>query len=651
MAVYTETIKLEDQVSPAAKAAAGQTALLEKGLASANAQLVKASAIGDIKGFQKATRDAEALKIAISQIDPALTKEMQAAKLADTANAKMLETSKQASKDAVKAQAEKDKALVKSNALIKQGNAAVSEDMAAQGALLEGLAAGAVAVAAAVAVVVVAIGALIIKGAAFAISASQGKQAMLGMVDALGQGKVTGAEVDDMLSGLADRIGISKDTLLPFTKEYLKLGVTGVDALEKLTTAAISAQAIVGDPSGAAAFQKLQEKILLAAQAGQQLKIPLKGLGSLAEAGLTVDDVAKKMGVSAKTLGDQLKSGAVDAKKFGDALTDAVIEKGAGPLKFLATTVDAIKKKFEQDFGDLFEDIDVKPFMAEVKDLFGIFGQAQPSGQALKAGIGGFFKEVFAIATKVVPLVKHFLLDLVIYGLKAYIALKPIAKAIKEWAESAEGSETITTVLKTMVDIFKVLAVVVGFVVAVVIVFAATLIGIQVAIVAVGLAILNFVGQAGVALTQWVAGAATAAYDFVAGLVNGIANGGAMVSKAVSDLAGKASGAFKSALGINSPSTVMMGMGVNMGEGVVGGVESTEGDVAASTSALAGAAVKGAASAPAPSGGAAKSGGGGAAITFEAGSIVIDGAGKSALEITEEMIALVMQRVALGMGL
>ena len=179
--------------------------------------------------------------------------------------------------------------------------------------------------------------------------------------------------------------------------------------------------------------------------------------------------------------------------------------------------------------------------------------------------------------------------------------------------------------------------------------FVGALIGIQVAIVAVGYAIIAFVASAGQALAGWIGGAATAAYDFVVGLVNGITNGGAMVSKAVSDLAGKASGAFKSALGINSPSTVMMGMGVNIGEGVVGGVESTEGDVAASTGSLASAAVKGAASTPppdAPSSGSS----GGAQVTFAPGSIVIDGAGKSALEITEEMISQVLQRMALGMG-
>src|SRR5262249_4898417 len=151
----------------------------------------------------------------------------------------------------------------------------------------------------------------------------------------------------------------------------------------------------------------------LAAQTGQGLKIPLKGLGSLAEMGLTVNDIAQQMGISAKALGAQLRAGSADAKKFGDALTDALIKKGAGPLERLSASWENMSKKLSQSFNDMFKDIDVGPFLEAVKSLFDIFdSKTNPSGAALKAGIGGFFKEVFATATKVVPLVKHFLLDL-----------------------------------------------------------------------------------------------------------------------------------------------------------------------------------------------------------------------------------------------
>ncbi len=57
----------------------------------------------------------------------------------------------------------------------------------------------------------------------------------------------------------------------------------------------------------------------------------------------------------------------------------------------------------------------------------------------------------------------------------------------------------------------------------------------------------------------------------------------------------------------------------------------------------------GAAAAGASSGGGA--GGGPTSIVFEKGAIQIDGAGKGALELTEEMFASVFERLAITQGL
>jgi CheY-like chemotaxis protein len=133
----------------------------------------------------------------------------------------------------------------------------------------------------------------------FGIQSTQAKDQMVSMFDALGAGKITGLQVDDMLSDMSAKLGVTKDAMVPLVKEFTSMGITSQDALEKMTTAALSAKALAGGAdAGAQAFSALSKKIQLAGETGQGLKIPIKGLGSLAEMGLTVDDVAKKMGAS-----------------------------------------------------------------------------------------------------------------------------------------------------------------------------------------------------------------------------------------------------------------------------------------------------------------------------------------------------------------
>lgn len=631
MAVFTETIKLEDQVSPAAKAAASEAKVLSGALDSVNKGLVKASALGDIKGFQTLTKQAAALRTSLGQVDEGLLKEVWSAKEADAANAKLAQSQKQATKD--------QKGM---NSVMAEGTAAIETYALAAGAAVAGL--------------VVGFASLVVAGAKFAIAASQAKDQMIQMFDALGEGKISGEQVDNMLDGLSEKIGQTKDSMVPLVQKFAAMGVTSQDALEKMTTAALSAKALVGGAqSGADAFEALSKKIQLASETGQGLKIPIKGLGQLAEMGLTVDDVAKKMGVSAKVLGEQLKGGTADASKFGDAMQTALIEKGAGPLQKMSLGAANLGSLLQQYIGDLFEDMgkDVAPFMAAVKDLFSIFSsKSKPSGEALKSGIGGFFKQVFAAATKVVPLVKHFLLDLIIYGLKAYIAMKPIIG----WFEKVAASQGTMDLLVDAFDLLgtAVIAIVgvLGAIIGIVGVMAYGFVQGAVGIYNMVGALFDFLGGitsflagAGAALVEWVAGAAGIAGNFIDGLVNGIASGAIKVVGAVKGLATAATGAITSALGIHSPSTVMAGLGVHTSEGFAQGIEGGESDVHGASSGVAGAAVKGAAGAPGSNGADAKGGGSNISVT-----VLIDGAGKSALEITEEMVSQVFARMALSAG-
>lgn len=624
MAVYTEEVKLDaSSFQSASKAAADsvtklehEMTVLQKTLGAAQDRMTKASALGDISGFRKAKTDAANLT---ASLEPLKAKHAEA-----TAQMQQFSgATSQASASSADLQAEL--------AEVTGGLSLVAEALAVAGG---------------------AIGAVVIAGAALAIEASEAKEKMTALFDSMAHGKDTGAEVYGMLSDLSDKFGVTRAQLAPFAQQFLLMGVTGKEALESLTTAAAGLDARVA--GAGAAFTKLYGQVTAAAEGGQKLTIPFKKLDAQVRAmGLSTDDLASKMGMTTKQMEDGLKRGTLKAKDFQTALQAAAADKGAAGLARAGATLGAIWSKFQENVSDMFADLSdaIAPFLTEVKDLFSIFAQAQPSGQAMKAGIGGFFKEVFALATKLVPMVKHFLLDMVIYALKAYIALKPIAKWFQELLKNQ-------TVMKILVGAFKVfgvvllvvagaLAVVVGLVVAC---WAACTALILAVYAAIG-AFMALTEGAGKALADWLKSAASSAQEFISGLVNGINSGVGAVVQAVKNLAGQAKDSFKKALGISSPSKVMMEFGGHVAGGAAEGISGGAPEVHAASKELAGAAAGGFANGGAASGGGRGGASSGVTLNVEKGAVTINGAGKSAEEITEAMLALVFERLALTQGL
>lgn len=611
MAVYEFDAKLNDGISGPAKAAATQSKSLASNMTALQKELQRTSdsmrvamAKGDDKTFWKLAGQSNGLKDAIG-------------KLGTEQGA--LQHSMGQTSTAMTAQASEAQGLQSEMAEVTGGLSLAVE--------------AALAVAAA-------FGALVLAGASLAIEASELKAKMTATFDALGEGQISGKDTIAMLDELGDSIGRTRKELAPLAQSFMQMGVTGRDELKSLTTAAVSAEALGGSSD---AFISLQKKIQAAADTGQALKIKLQ---ALAGTGVTVNDVASKMGISAQQLGAELKKGTVNAKAFGDALTQSLISKGAGPLARAGMSITNVWAKFTENIGKFFEDVDVGPFLDEVKSLFDIFGQAQPSGQALKSGIGGFFKEVFALATKVVPMVKHFLLDLVIYGLKAYIGLKPIVKWLLDLRNNATVMTLFHSVLRgiavvagTLLAVFAAVAVVLGVV-------TAAVAGVSLGIFSLVAAFIGVTSKITGVIADWLGSVPKMASDFISGLVNGISGGVGQVTDAVKGLATGAKNAFKGALGISSPSKEMMKLGAFAGAGVAEGLDSSVGDVHASAGGLGGAAFAGASS----QAGGGSSGGGG--MTVNVGGIVISGgSGQGVLELTEEAVSLLFEKVALSQGL
>ena len=487
----------------------------------------------------------------------------------------------------------------------------------------------------------------------------EAKDKLLATFTALAGGPAAGQKTLDMLNNLSAELPQSRDQLGEWTKQYMAMGVLNQDQLQGQLKATASAQALMGD-TGAQAYTNLTKKIQEATLAHTAIKISAGTLAKqLASTGANLNDVASKMGMSSAQLAAGLKAGTIDAGKFGDALQGALGDKGGAALDNMSEDMGTMKAKFSENIGKLFEGIDVKPFTSAVKEIAGIFSSTSATGQGMKAGITSVFNKIFKVVGKVIHTVKVFSLDLVILGLKGYIAIKPLVRWIQEMNEKFDLVGKIVTAVKVA---FGIMAVSIGIVVGAIVIVVAAVVGIGAALMALIGTIEQFVGDALGALADWAKEGASIAGDFIDGLIGGITSGVGKAVDAVKNLGGSVMSGIKDVLGIHSPSIEMMKLGGHTSAGFAQGIAGGMGDVGGAATAMAGAAndnaisttayqgSPGAAGAKGSAGAPAGGGSSGASVTIMPGAIVINGAGKDVTEITEEALALVLERVQYAQG-
>ena len=243
-------------------------------------------------------------------------------------------------------------------------------------------------------------------------------------------------------------------------------------------------------------------------------------------------------------------------------------------------------------------------------------------------------------------------MDLIILGLKAYIALKPIVKwvgALSDQFGLLQGALLIgKALLVGIATAVVVSAVAFGLLIAAI---AAT----GAFIIATISSVLNFAKMIG----NLAGDGATIAANFIAGLVDGIKAGYAAAVAAVTGLGDKIKDGIKGVLGIHSPSRVMLELGGHVAGGFAEGIDMGAGRVGAAAGAMGAVANDNAISAAAytPSQAPASVTSSSSAssdrsltVTVEPGAIVIQGAGKGVEELTEEAVSIIFERVALAQG-
>jgi hypothetical protein len=321
-----------------------------------------------------------------------------------------------------------------------------------------------------------------------------------------------------------------------------------------------------------------------------------------------------------------MKDGKIAADVGIDALNATIKKKLGGLAAKQVLDVGNQVAVFKDNLARMFEDLGpaVEPFLKALHEVLEIFDQSLPSGRALKAVVTGVFTSLFAIAQKVLPYVKFFLLQLVIEGLKVYITLKPIIKYFKELFDTAGGGATLRDVLAAIAS------------------YLAGAIGGMLLLVAAGTAAFQVLTSFYASIWELFSGGYAIAANFVEGLIQGILGGVGRAVEAARNLASSALGAVKGVLGIASPSKALAEMGGHTAAGFAQGLEKGQGQVQGSMQDMV--------SPPQVERG--KSQGGGRSIDVGGVTISINGVkdAESLKDLLPTMIAQLFEQVAIEQG-
>lgn len=292
-----------------------------------------------------------------------------------------------------------------------------------------------------------------------------------------------------------------------------------------------------------------------------------------------------------KKLVQDLKNG----KSAAQALADAQAKYGKVVAEKMLRLDDQIAN-FHADIADLFKDVAVEPFLKAVHELLSLFSQNTATGRALHTIITAIGNKLLSWATAAIPYIIAGFKQVLIWGLKVYIA---VAKFLK-----SDTGQTFITVLKVIGVVLGVLVAASAIAMAMfTAMFMIPLAGIALLIGGIS-QLITWFGELWDGISGGVSGALSAVYNFasefvsaganmVLGLAQGILSSGSAVLDAISNVAG---GAIKWAmhiLGIGSPSKVFAKIGHFTAQGMAKGMDAGGDAVEGAARGMAGAAVAG----------------------------------------------------------
>lgn len=410
-----------------------------------------------------------------------------------------------------------------------------------------------------------AIAAAIARMAQFAIVASAARTKMEGALGALlGAGPRAGAEMAAQFDRLGNQLGLTTAQVNAMAQPLLQLKASAAD-VEGAIKAIAASTAIMGE-AGGAATQGLYADLLKLANLRQRVVLSPDMQARLAAAGVSAKALAKELGVNE----DRLRFVALNAKGLGDVMQRILLRQGAGALQAMGHSWDTMSAKAKEGIMSAFEGLGkvVDPFMTQLQLLFGNFNRGAHGAGVLSAVVKGVLEPAFRTATAVVRGLHIALLTVEIYGLRAYIALRPLWAILARLEVGAKATWLAMYLLKgtliTLGVIFGALTVAVGLValpfVVLGIAISAVVSAVQTAYGALSGAVSNIdniksaiMGSIG----GWAESAAKAAVNIPVALAQSLLEGTGQVAAAMTKLATSALSSFTGVFQIRSPSRVM----------------------------------------------------------------------------------------------
>jgi hypothetical protein len=413
---------------------------------------------------------------------------------------------------------------------------------------------------------------LVAGGAALALSASNFKDDSTEALAAMLGSEQAASATFTKLQGISDTIGLSQKRVEEIGQSLLLAGVKSGQQLENTVHAVADLETV----AGASAADKLTKIIDKAAQTGRFKLDPKALVGTGVQVEALYAKIAQQTGKGIAQIKAQIQAGTLSADQ-GIAGLNAVIEdKLGGQAAKKLLDLDVQFAKFKDHISQLFQDVNVTPFLEGLKSVLSIFDSSTASGKALKWALTTVFDGFFAIAGKVLPYVKYGLEKLVIAGLKLYISLKPAIASLKKMFDGPSDNGTKKAIDFVVASIELAVKQIAWLVIGAVAFYEGMIKAYEAAasafsaIVGWGKAVYNV-------LANLFGGGGDIASNFIAGLVGGIESGVGLVIDAVKGLGTSAMGAIKGVLGIASPSKEMAKLGGHTAAGFAQGVDNGSG--------------------------------------------------------------------------
>lgn len=406
-----------------------------------------------------------------------------------------------------------------------------------------------------------------------------------------------GDEFAAVVDQLAGKVPLAKEQIAELAREMSLMRLARRDMQAALTGVAIVTSAL-GDSAGQAV-----KSIVSSSAAIRRFTLGARDIygeyTALAGTGLKKADVlgalAKQLGTSLPEVEKRLALGQVTLKQGMQALEAAAQTRFGKTIAARMLSFDVQIRKAKENLANMFGGLKLEPVLVGLQKMLSVLDTSKATGSNLGKILTAGLQKVTNVLGSALTLAQPFFEGLIIGALEAYLAFRPILRAIGDLAGKFDEAGGASKALDAGILVGSMLGTAFGMVASAIGLVVAGLRAVLGPIVSVSTAAVELVTSFGEVGSK----AATALGD---GLVNGIKSIGSRVAGAASDLAASAAGAIAGVLKIGSPSKLMRQYGEWTGEGYAIGVENETPNVERAAGEMGGAAA-GAASPGARGGG------------------------------------------------